>query len=190
MNIKNIIATIVLASMPVIAFAQTEMSNEELSKNLGMKIDVAKAEIKTLKAKIKLSPKDTELLTQKNLKENELKEMKSQKKTIDTAIKAEKKSIKESKQADKASKKNESAAKAADKLKERLNSSEKSNELVSDEIDNKIDLLKAELKLKEVQKKNNPTGIIFLKSLMRIRYVITPAAGITSALRVPDMNMP
>ena len=77
-------------------------------------------------------------------------------------------------------KKNESAAKAADKLKERLNSSEKSNELVSDEIDNKIDLLKAELKLKEVQKKTDPD--IYLMACEQLGVKPSEAIGVEDSI--------
>ena len=159
MKIKNIIAAVVLAVIPVMAFAQSDMTNEEHSKTLGYKIEVAKAEIKAIKAKLKLTPRDTDLLTEKALKEDSLAEMKMQKKTIDTAIKAEKKSVKASKAAEKASKKNDSASKAAEKLKSALLMTEQSNELVSDELDNKIEVMKAELKLKETQKKTDPDNI-------------------------------
>lgn len=158
MRLRTIVMAFALMAMPIVTFAQSEMSNEEHSKTLGAKIEVVKQEIKTLKAKLKLNSGDAESITAMTLKETELKTLKDQKKTIDEAIKAEKKSEKETKQAEKAEKKNEQASKDAEKLKEKLMATDKSNELLSDELDNKIDVMKMELKVLKEKKKADPTN--------------------------------
>lgn len=158
MKTKNFIAILALCFIPTVGFAQ-DVNQEALSTNLGHKIDIVKNEIKTLKSKLKLNAEDAQSVTDLTLKESELNKLKSQKKTIDAAIKAEKKSKKETKQAEKAEKKNESASKTAEILKVSLSASEKSNELLSDELSNKIDVCKNELKVLKSQKKLSPDDL-------------------------------
>lgn len=92
-------------------------SNDRISDELDNKIDVLKAEIKTLKVKQKADKNNTSLASEISQKEIELKEVKRHKKVIDEAIKAEKDHTKQSKQAEKAQEKHEEAAKKADAVR-------------------------------------------------------------------------
>lgn len=157
MNLKTILAVIALMLMPAMTFAQTK-GNEQLSKELKQQIDILSAEVKTVKAKLKADPANTDLLAEKATKEAELKKVKDQKKTIDTAIKAAKTSKKETEQAEKAAKNMESATKDAERLKaSNAQMAGKSNELISDELESKIGILNAEIKTLKAKKKANPS---------------------------------
>lgn len=157
MNIKTIIAAIMLIMMPALTFAQSDKSNEELSKNLKSEIEILSAEIKTLKAKLKADPTNSDIIAEKTAKEAELKIAKDRKKTIDTAISANKSHEKQTQDAEKAKNKMESASKSADALKAKHSSmAGKSNELISDELDANIDIMKSEVKNLKARKKLNP----------------------------------
>ncbi len=157
MNIKTVIAAFAFIAIPALTFAQSTKSNEQLSKEFKSQIEILSAEVKTLKAKLKAEPTNTDLISEKASKEAELKKIKDQKKTVDAAIKAAKTSKKETEEAEKAQKKNESASKDAERLKAgNASMAGKSNELVSDELDNKIDILNAEIKTLKAKKKANP----------------------------------
>lgn len=166
MNFKKIIAVIAIIAIPVLTFAQNAKTNEELSKELGHTINITSAEIKTLKAKLKADPANAELVAEKNKKEAELKKAKDQKKILDTAIKAAKTSKKESEQAEKAQKKLEASTKDADRLRSKnLNMAGKSNELISDELKNKINVLNAEIKTLKAKKKADPTNASIISEI-------------------------
>lgn len=157
MKIKTIIAALAFIAMPSFAFAQSAKSNAELSKELGHQISILNAEIKTLKAKRKADPTNADYVTEQAKKEGELKNVKEQKKILDTAIKAEKTSKKETQQAEKALKKHENASKDAEAVKAgNASMAGKSNELVSDELDSKLDILSAEIKTLKARKKAAP----------------------------------
>lgn len=166
MKIKTFIAAIILMAAPAICFAQTNKSNEQLSKDLKNQIEILNAEVKTIKAKLKADPTNSELINQKTQKEAELKKAKEQKKTIDAAVSAAKKSKKETEQAEKAQKKNESAARDAEKMKNgNYEMRGKSNEQVSDELENRIKVLNAEIKELKAKKKASPNDASIISSL-------------------------
>lgn len=160
MKIKTIMAALAFMAMPAFAFAQSDKTNEQISKELGHQISILNAEIKTLKAKRKADPTNAEYVTEQAKKEGELKQAREQKKILDTAIKAEKTSKKETQQAEKALKKHESASQDAEALKSGDASMKgKSNELVSDELKSKIDITNNEIKTLKAKKKAAPNDI-------------------------------
>lgn len=166
MSIKNIITAIAFIAIPVLTFAQDTKSNEQISKELGHTIDITNAEIKTLKAKIKADPTNTELITEKTKKEAELKKAKEQKKVIDTAIKAAKNSKKETEDAEKAAKKLQSTSSDADRVRNaNAHMMGKSNDRISDELDNKMDVLKAEIKTLKTRKKAEPNNTSLMSEI-------------------------
>ena len=158
MKIKTIIAAIALMAVPALTFAQANKSNEQLSEDFDKQIDVMQLEIKTLKAKQKAEPGNSTYAAEQSQKEAQLKELKAKKKTIDEAIKADKKAQKEAKQADKAQKKHEEAEREARQLKESNYQSGMSNEQLSAQYDNQIDVLQAELKTLKAKKKAEPNN--------------------------------
>ncbi len=168
MKIKTIIAAIAFMAMPALTFAQTDKSNEQLSKQLGQQIEIISADLKAVKARLKADPANTDYLKDKADKEAALKEAKEQKKVIDSAIKAEKISKKETEQAEKAQKKFESASKTAERLKESTGEAMKgkSNELISDELKSRIEILSAEIKALKARKKADPKNTAVLSEIL------------------------
>lgn len=159
MNIKSFAIALALMLMPALSFAQTTKSNEALSAELKNKIEVINADIKVLNAKLKADKENQTLISELSIKKDELKKAKEQKKIIDNAISAEKNAQKQAKAAEKASEANAAASKTADKL--RASNAEhagKSNELLSDELDNKIDVLNAEIKALKARRKIDPSN--------------------------------
>lgn len=100
-----------------------KLSNEELSTQYKLQMDVVNSEIKTLKVQSKLYKGDAnkfaEIKGAISSKKSELSELKAKKKIADKAVKAEKaseKALKASEKAEKASQKaSEKAAKASEK---------------------------------------------------------------------------
>lgn len=117
MKIKNIIAALALIAIPALSFAQTNKSNEELSTEYKLKINVLKSEIKTLKAKQKAEPSVASYVTEMNEKKAELKSIQSKKAIVDKAIKTEKARKKAVDKLEKAKAKAEQAAKDAENMK-------------------------------------------------------------------------
>jgi len=157
MNVKSIIAAIVLVAAPLCANAQSDKSNEALSNDLKHQINILNADIKAIKARKKADPSNAEYDTQLTQKQQELKTAKERKSVIDDAIKAAKKSEKETKQAEDAKKKAEKAHSKAESLRKSENiSSSKSSEQLSNEYDSQIDIAKADIKALKARKKANP----------------------------------
>ena len=117
MKIKNIIAALALIAIPALSFAQTNKSNEELSTEYKLKINVLKSEIKTLKAKQKAEPSVASYVTEMNEKKAELKSIQNKKAIVDKAIKTEKARKKAVDKLEKAKAKAEQAAKDAENMK-------------------------------------------------------------------------
>lgn len=168
MKIKTIIAAIAFMAIPTFAFAQSDKSNEQLSKELGHQIEIISADLKAVKARLKADPANTDFIKDKAEKEAALKEAKEQKKVIDSAIKTAKISKKETEQAEKAQKKFESASKTAERLKNSVGESMqgKSNELISDELKSKIEILNADLKALKARKKADPKNTAVLSEIL------------------------
>lgn len=150
---------ILCASSSNITCAQEVKNNAQLSKELGQQISIINAEIKTMKAKLKADPSNTDYVSEKARWEGELRKAKEQKKIIDTEIKASKKSKKETQQAEKANKKFENATKEAETLKaSKVEMAGKSNENISDELEAKVDIKNAEIKALKARKKSEPNN--------------------------------
>ena len=166
MTIRSILATAAFIALPASVFAQTTVADEQLSAELKNKISILKADIKALKARKKADPTNAEFVADINAKTAELKEATSKKKIVDNAIKVNKKSAKETKQASNANKKNEKAQSEADLLRNSANQyAGKSNELIVDELDNKIDIANAELKALKARKKADPNNISIVSEI-------------------------
>lgn len=165
MKLKSIIVAVAFMATPAIAFAQSTKADEQLSEELKNQISILKADIKALKARKKADPTNPNFVADINAKNEELKETTRKKKIIDNAIKANKKNAKETKQAESANKKNEKAQKEADKLRTASQYAGKSNELISDELDKKIDVINAEIKALKARKKADPKNITILSEL-------------------------
>lgn len=155
---KTILAAIAFLAVPALTFADPDFSHEQRSDELGKKIDVVQAEIKTLKAKKKAEPSNLQIPADLAAKQAELKQLKQEKAVYDTAIKARKKSEKQTKQAKKAAAKHEKAAAKASTVKTGLNAG-KSNDTMLGELESKIEVLNAELKTLKAKKKANPSDI-------------------------------
>ena len=165
MRLKTIIAAIAFMAIPACRFAQSTKADEQLSEELKNQISILKADIKALKARKKADPTNPNFVADINAKNEELKEATSKKKIVDNAIKANKKNAKETKQAERANKKNEKAQKEADNLRTANQYAGKSNELISDELDKKIDVINAEIKALKARKKADPKSITILTEL-------------------------
>ena len=165
MRLKTIIAAIAFMTIPACSFAQSTKADEQLSEELKNQISILKADIKALKARKKADPTNPNFVADINAKNEELKEATSKKKIVDNAIKANKKNAKETKQAERANKKNEKAQKEADNLRTANQYAGKSNELISDELDKKIDVINAEIKALKARKKADPKSITILAEL-------------------------
>jgi hypothetical protein len=113
-RIAKLFALVALMCVPVLSFAQT---NKEISNEYKSKISICKAEIKTIKAKLKLDKTDSSLNQQLIEKKSEFAELKSKKKVIDKAIKTEAAHEKAVKKAQKAKEEAEEAASAAKQIK-------------------------------------------------------------------------
>lgn len=120
MKLKTIIASIAIALIPSIGFAQSTKTNAQLSEEYKHEINVINAEIKTLKAKKKQDPTNVTIDAEMVNKKAALQTAKSRKKIVDTAIKAEKAKQKAAKKAQKAHEKAERAHAAAEKMKQGL----------------------------------------------------------------------
>ena len=151
MKLKSIIVAVAFMATPAIAFAQSTKADEQLSEELKNQISILKADIKALKARKKADPTNPNFVADINAKNEELKETTRKKKIIDNAIKA--------------NKKNEKAQKEADKLRTASQYAGKSNELISDELDKKIDVINAEIKALKARKKADPKNITILSEL-------------------------
>lgn len=153
---------------PNVACAQDTKDNAQLSKELGQQIDIINSEIKTLKARLKADPSNSDYIGMKAEKAGELKKAKEQKKIIDAAIKAEKNSKKQSQQAEKAQKKHQAASKEAESLKAgNIDMAGKSNATISDELEAKIDILNAEINALKTQKKADPNNTNIVGDIAR-----------------------
>ncbi len=117
MKLKNIIAAMALIAIPALTYAQKDKSNEELSIEYKLKINVLKSEIKTLKAKQKAEPSVASYVTEMNQKKAELKTVQNKKKIVEKAIKTEKAHKKAIAKLEKAKANAEQAAKDAEKMK-------------------------------------------------------------------------
>lgn len=107
---KKLFCLVALAMMsfaPV--FAQSNMSDKELSARYKGEITVLNHEIKALKSQIKLDKGNSGLIQQLSEKKASLAVLKDKKKTIDTAIKTKAKLEKANKALEKATKKAENA---------------------------------------------------------------------------------
>ena len=151
MRLKTIIAAIAFMAIPACSFAQSTKADEQLSEELKNQISILKADIKALKARKKADPTNPNFVADINAKNEELKEATSKKKIVDNAIKA--------------NKKNEKAQKEADNLRTANQYAGKSNELISDELDKKIDVINAEIKALKARKKADPKSITILTEL-------------------------
>lgn len=117
MKLRNILAAMALVAIPALSFAQTTKSNEELSTEYKYTINILKAEIKTLKAKLKADPTVASYVTEMNEKKAELKNVKNKKAIVDKAIKTEKAHKKAIEKLERAKSKAEKAAKEAEEMK-------------------------------------------------------------------------
>lgn len=158
MKIKTILAAIAFLAVPALTFADPDFSHEQRSDELGKKISVVAAEIKTLKAKKKAEPSNLQIPADLAAKQAELKQLKQEKAVYDTAIKARKKAEKQTKQAKKAAAKHEKAAAKAATIKTGIHAG-KSNQAMLGELESKIDVLDAEIKALKAKKKANPSDI-------------------------------
>jgi len=104
---------------PLLANADGLVENQAKSERFKQEIKILNQEIKTIKAKQKLNPEDSQLASDMVQKKAALAEVKNQKKIVDAAIKTEKASQKAAKAAekaaDKAKKNAQKAAEAAEK---------------------------------------------------------------------------
>ena len=127
MKLKTIIATLALVAIPALSFAQTqvqaqeivEVSNEQLSSDYKLKIEVLKHEIKTLKAKQKAEPSNPAHVTEMISKKSELKDLQAKNKIVDKAIKTEKAMKRANEKAEKAKAKAEKAMKEAESMRKK-----------------------------------------------------------------------
>lgn len=159
MNIRTIVATAVLVALPFCAQAQETKNNKVLSSELKAQVDILKTEIKLLKDRKKLDPTNGEVDADIAKKKEEIKTLTERKKVIDKAIDTKKKSEKEAKQAAAAQKKADKAQKAAESLRKDAGiDKSKSSELLSDEYDAQMDILKKEIKLLKDRKKLDPNN--------------------------------
>lgn len=120
MKIKTLLAALVVATIPMMGFAQDLKANEALSEQYKNEIKVIKAEIKTLKARKNLDPANGSVVGGIVQKKAELKTLQSRKKIVDTAIKHEKAHKKAIEKAEKAKAKAEKSAAVAEKMKKSL----------------------------------------------------------------------
>ena len=164
MNIKTIIAAAAIALAPAFAFAQSLEANKAQSDNLDMKIDIVQAEIKTLKAKKKAEPANLQHEADLEAKKTELKKLKQEKKIYDKAVKAEKKHNSEKKDAEKANKKLAKATEKVNTLKTGVNAG-KSNEVLSAELEGKIEIVEGEIKTLKAKKKAEPSVVAHATNL-------------------------
>lgn len=165
MNIRTIIASVAFMAIPMGLCAQSIKSEQQLSNDLKNEIAILKADIKALKARQKADPTNAELTADINTKNIALKEATNKKKIVDENIKANKKHEKETKQAEKAIKQNDKAQAAADNLRANGQHNGKSNELLSDELEAKIDILNADIKALNARKKADPKNAEILAQL-------------------------
>lgn len=168
MKIKTIIAALALMAMPALTFAQSTKADEQLSDQLKNEISIIKADIKSLKARKKAEPENIEIAAKIEAKNAELKEKTNQKKVIDKAVSAAKKHEKQAEKAKKAVKNNDKAQKAADALRSNPAFAGKSNELLSDELEAKIDILEADIKNLKTRKKADPKNATILTQLKQM----------------------
>ena len=155
MKLKTLIAALAFVAIPAMVSAQTMKENEQTSEQLKHEIDILKADIKALKARQKSDKTNPEYIAQINAKNEELKEATRQKKLVDNVIKADKKAQKETRQAEKAMKQNDKAQIEADNLRQTYYYMDKSNEMLSDELKAKIEILNADIKALKARQKAN-----------------------------------
>lgn len=158
MNIKSTIAAIALMAAPLCVSAQTDKTNAKLSEELKHEINILNADIKALKARKKADPTNESLSVDLEVKQAELKKAKERKSVIDNAIKASNKASKETKEAENALKNHQKASQAAESLKSNPLYGGKSNELLVDELDAKIEVISADIKALKARKKADPTN--------------------------------
>lgn len=120
MKIKTLLAALVVATIPMMGFAQSDKSNEALSEQYKQEIKVIKQEIKTLKEKKKLEPTNATYVSEIVQKNAELKTVQSRKKIVDTAIKHDKAHKKAQAKLEKAKAKAEKSAAVAEKMKSNI----------------------------------------------------------------------
>ena len=94
---------------------KSALSDKTLSAEYKQQITVLNSEIKTVRIKLKGDPKNSELRSDLDAKQAELKDVKGKKKVIDDAIKNKAASEKAAKNAEKAAKKAEKAQQKADR---------------------------------------------------------------------------
>ena len=115
---KYVVAALLMCA-PLMANADSLSDNKAKSKHFQSEIKILTQEIKTIKARQKLTPEDSSLAGEMVQKKAALAEVKNQKKIVDAAIKTEIASRKAAKAAekaaDKAKKNAEKAAAAAEK---------------------------------------------------------------------------
>lgn len=116
MSIKTLLLCASLA-MPMIAMADDQLTDAELSAQYKKEINVKTLEIKTIKAKMKADPKDATLSSELSKLKAELDELKSNKKAIDANISAQKAAEKAEKKLKAAQAKAEKAAKKANDVR-------------------------------------------------------------------------
>lgn len=112
--VKMLLVALFTCMCSVSAFADVQSDTED-SKTLALQINLAKQEIKTLKARMKLEPTNTVLSQQMTEQNEKLAKLKSDKKIVDANIKAQKAAIKAEKAALKAKQKAEKAVEKAEK---------------------------------------------------------------------------
>ena len=90
---KSLKALLICAALalPMMTMADDNLTNKQLIEQYKHEINIKSLEIKTVKAKMKADPADTELAVQLVNLQNELQKLKADKKALDAQIRAQKK---------------------------------------------------------------------------------------------------
>lgn len=116
LSFKTLLLCATLA-MPMIAMADDDLTDAQLSAQLKKEITVKNNEIKLIKSKMKADPKDSSLSSELAKVKADLDELKNKKKVIDANISAQKAAEKAEKKLKAAQQKAEKAAKDAEKIR-------------------------------------------------------------------------
>ena len=89
---KSLKALLICAALalPMMTMADNNLTNKQLIEQYKHEINIKSLEIKTVKAKMKADPADTELAVQLVNLQNELQKLKADKKALDAQIRAQK----------------------------------------------------------------------------------------------------